>query len=310
MAINKDRIYQNINRLELVIAFLQKAANDEMTMVEVGRSLNLKPMELNYELENCFSRYFKKASNLTISEFKHLINAKDSPSTRLLKAVFGYDKSDNVVFPYVDEDNFWSVIKANYPDNYYDILSMYNGYNVEKPMSFEKIANKFGCTKMWVNDIYRRAINNFNTALLYDIYNYEYINKKAELMQSDEYNTAKHEYELLLTYMSKVDDIKKLNEYIKANFPEVSELDFTKINDMFSTPITELNLSSRLVKVLSKNNINTLSDIYMTSAIAYANMPNFGKIKSAELLEVIIKRNDAHPNRDALIKNLSELLNK
>lgn len=306
--INKNRLNMNINKLELILEMLKLAANDQMSMVNIAKTLDLSPKELNTELDLCFSRYFKKAIELSEEDIQTLIHIKDSPSTRLLKRVFGYAKSDNVVFPAVDEDNFWKVIKNNYSARYYAVMSMHTGYDVEKPMSFDAIANELGCTKARVSDIYKSAVSKFDTNLLYEIYNFTYINKSKELIETIDFNRAKNEYEKLCAYINRVDDISAINKYIEENYPELQEVDFTIVNKELSISIDKLNISNKLIKVLNKNNIHTLADIYMTSAITFKNMPNFGAIKCKEMLEVLSKRNDNHPNRNTLIKNLTDLL--
>lgn len=310
MTVNKDRLNDNIKNLEILISFLKQAAEDKISIAEIGRQHNLTALEMNYELNNCFSRYFKKSSKLTNDDIEALLKMKDLPSTRLLKAALGYSTTDRVEFPYIDEDCFWQLIKENYSDSYYTVLSMYSGYGVDKPMSFEKIAQVLNCTRMQVNDMYHRALLRFDSALLYKIYNYEYYNKKIEMMKTAEFQEAKKAYDTLQTYMYVVEDIKALNEYIATNYPEVSKLDLDKVNSLFSIPISDLNLSNGLTNVLIKNDINTLTDIYMTSAIKFKNMSNFGKVKCAELLQVISSRNDTHPNRNTLIENLTEIMNK
>ena len=303
--VNKDRIKNNIHQLEVLVSLLKMAEKDEISITAAGKQLNLTSQEMNRELDLCFARYFRKMKIVSSEEIDNLVKLRDLPSTRLLKDVFGYKKTEFVAFPVINENDFWKIIKNHFSDNHYKVLSMHCGYTIEKPMSFEKIAEKLKCTRMWACDMYRRSVRNFDSSVLYDIYNYEYVNKRAELESSEEHKESKKEYDTLVLYMSKVNDISSINSYISENYPEVNDLDVAKVNSLFSNSINELNISNKLLNALDRNNINTLADIYMTPAVTFKNMPNFGKIKCKELLELLSNRNDNHPNRNTLIRDLT-----
>lgn len=307
MTVNTNRLQKNITQLELLVSMLKQASNGEISIAEVGRQFGLNAQETSHEMDTCFARYIKKNKMISEEVMSSMIIAKDLPSTRFLKDVFGFSSSEPVVFPAVDEDDFWKIVKQHYSDSYYKVVTMHNGYEVEKPLSFEKIAANMNCSRMRACDIYKRAVNNFDSSILYEVYNYEYTNKKKELEQSEEFETAKKSYETLMFYISKVADIDELNEYIKTNYPEVSELDLSKVNENFSIPVDQLGISNKLLLALTKNNISTLADIYMTPAISFKHMTNFGKIKCTELYEVLSNREDDHPNRAVLLRDLASM---
>lgn len=308
--LNNERLNDNIKKIEKLLNLLKMAADENISLAAVGRELGLTPQGVNRELSVAFMYYIKKELNLDTEDINELIFIKESPSTRLLKKIFNISASDNVVFPDFDEEYFWSTLKDILPEKYFTVLSLRCGYNIDRPLTLEQIGKQLGCTRVWVNDMYNIAVNRIDTPVLYKIFNKKYIDLKSELENSEEYSRAKDEYNRLLLYLSKIDDIESLNKYIADNYPEVNDFDKADLNKMFSESIENLLLSTRLTNALINNGKHTLNDIYLTSVAEYKNMNNFGKKCFVELLEFINSRNDNHPNKSSLVKDLNMIINK
>lgn len=304
---NKDRLNSNIESLEKLVSMLKLVANDECSLATIGKEFDLKPQEINNNLNKSFSTYIKKMHLLSNEEIESLIIAIDLPSTRLLKSLFNISLSDPIVFPYIDEDVFWSHIKSKLPDNYYTVVSLRCGYNVDKPMTFEQIGNKLDLTRSRIKDIYHNAISKIDVSYIYSLFALKYIDKTTEIKDSIEYSKAKDEYEKLTLAISKISDLQAINTYIKSNYQELYSISRKDADTLFSISILDLGFSNRLTNALTKNNKKTLNDIYLTSAIEYKKMSNFGKICCIELADNLSKRTDAHPNKNKLIEDLYEL---
>lgn len=304
---NKDRLNSNIESLEKLVCMLKLVANDECSLTSVGKEFNLKPQEINNNLNKSFSTYIKKMHLLSDEKIKSLIINIDLPSTRLLKSLFNISPSDPVVFPYIDEDMFWSHIKSKLPDNYFTVVSLRCGYNVNKPMTFEQIGNKLNLTRSRIKDIYHNAISKIDISYICSLFALDYIDKTNEIKDSKEYLKAKDEYEKLTLAISKISDLNAINTYIKSNYPEIYNISRKDADTLFSISVSDLGFSNRLTNVLIKNNKKTLNDIYLTSAIEYKKMSNFGKICCIELAANLSKRTDNHPNKNKLIEDLYEL---
>lgn len=302
--LNKTRLNENIESLEKLVTMLKAVSEDKSSLSNIGKEFGMTSQEVNYNLNRMFSMYFKKIKSISDQEIQALIISKDLPSTRLLKALFGFEPNDTIVFPDVDEDSFWNAIKSIMSDKYYEVVSLRHGYNTEKPMTFEQIGNKLNLTRARIKDIYYSALSKIDSSVLYKIFSISYVDKTEEIKKSSEYVNAVAEYEKFMMYMSKVNDIKKINEYIEKNYPEVASFDNNTINKSFSTPVEQLNLSNRLTNALKKNGKLTLNDIYNTTAAEYRSFSNFGKKCCLELAEVLSNRTDTHPNRVTLSRDL------
>lgn len=302
--VNKKRLNENIETLEKLVTMLKSVSEDKNSLSNIGKEFGMTSQEVNYNLNRMFSMYFKKIKSISEQEMQALIISKDLPSTRLLKAVFGFEPNDPIVFPDIDEDSFWNTIKSIMSDKYYEVVSLRHGYNTDKPMTFEQIGNKLNLTRARIKDIYYTAISKINSSILYKIFSISYVDKTEEIKQSTEYSNAVAEYEKFMMYMSKVSDIKKINDYIEKNYPEVAVFDAKEVNKTFSISVEHLNLSNRLTNALIKNGKFTLNDIYNTTAAEYRSFNNFGKKCCLELAEVLSNRTDTHPNRVTLSRDL------
>lgn len=312
---NKDRLNENIQNLESLLVLLKAARNDDITLAQISRDLNIRPQELNTALNNSFSLYFKnKLKYISEDDLSSLITRVEPASDTLLKDIFKLNTSDIIVFPKYDVDNFWNVIKNELSDKYFMVVAKHVGYNCS-PMSYEAISKLLGVTRARALQIYKTSLDKLrHSSVIVKIFdNQNYIDRLEKLEQIMEanslaYDEAYSKYTLLQEYLDKVSDVEKVISFIETHCPEVSGLAVGNAIEALNISINELNLSNRTYNALTSANCNTVTDILNTSAIDIINIKNLGKNSIIELIDAIDNLNINNNRWNELKTNLIKLM--
>lgn len=312
---NKDRLNENIQNLESLLVLLKAARNDDITLAQISRELNIRPQELNTALNNSFSLYFKnKLKYISEDDLSSLLLHVEPASDTLLKDIFKLNTSDIVEFPKYDVDNFWNVIKNQLSDKYFMVVAKHVGYNCS-PVSYEAIGKSLGVTRARALQIYNTSLDKLrHGSVIVKIFdNLNYIDRLEKLEQIMEANTlAYHEayskYTLLQEYLDNVSDVDKVISFIETHCPEVSGLAVGDSIEVLNISIDELNLSNRTYNALISADYTSVNDILNASAIDIINIKNLGKNSITELITVIDNLNINNIRWNELKTDLTKLM--
>lgn len=310
---NKNRISNVITELEKLTNLLKLAENDNMTLVEVSKNMGMTPQSLNRELSNTFAFYFKSRLHyLSNDEIENVLEVIETSSEKLLKRIFDIDSKTRVIFPEYDEKVLWDTVKEMLPDNYYNVVVKYYGYNVE-PMTLEAIGNELGLSRSRIKDINLASIEKLKNAdFINKVFGLNYLTN-IELIEQNtkelriKYDSVKAEYEKLKSYMD--NDIKAINDYIEKNYPEVTKAKVKEVVDSkMSTPIEDLGFSNRTYNAFKAANYNTVEDICKAKFIDILGIKALGVKCYREIIEKIDGIKCTHPAWNELRTTIDKYL--
>lgn len=310
---NKTRLTETIENLEKLLLLLKKAANDEITLAQIGRECGIRPQALNTELQTSFAMYFKsRIRYIDPEDLSRLIDELDTPADRLLKRIFEIGSDQKVVFPDYDKDKFWSVLKKYLSDKYYTVVTKHIGYN-SKVMNYEEIGKELGLTRSRVMQIDNYAIAKLrNSSVLVEIFYSDYIDKVNEIDQYKtdkiaEFDKAYAEFTKLKTYLAL--DVEAVNKYIATNYPNITA---DCVNDaslnVFNKSIDDLNFSARTNNSLTAAGYKTINDLYSANAIDLIHIKNLGKSSIKEIIDVLDAQKATHPNWKSLKSDIEKVI--
>lgn len=291
----KDELLQAASLLDVILQ------NNNVTLRQTAKKLNMEPTTLNRLLNTHFAGYIKQRIPATPEIFFQLYQSIERPSERILRAVFGLSDTP---FPLeYDETLFYEEYLHTIADRNREILLYYYGNENNEQHKLKECSEKFDCTPERIRQILAKTIRQLRhpTRLVFlfckpeDMQQYEYIQKiKADInRQYSEIQDISTQYSAVIQTNRRLQEIlDECHELVQYD----KEYDETKTWD--NIPLEELNMSRRLYNCLRYPRYSPHAKVYYTlqdladteSMQDFARIQNFGKGCYNELQDVLTKR--------------------
>ena len=315
---DKKKLINSKKELEIMETLLDELINDEINQVEFSKKLGKTPQYTNRMLNMQFQYYLRNiVLSMSDEDMKKAYLMTELMSDKLIKALFGYGKSDLVGFPEYDIDNFWNVIKENLTDREYKIITTRFNYIDNTYLTLEETAKIFKVTKERIRQIENIAFRKLRKAnVLNALFNKNIVKSIDSLMELRD-SLCKD----LVEIEKEIEGIKEELEVnieiannFKALYPELYEKLIEKKdakitqNKLENTYIDALNISVRTYNALKRHGIDKISDFISLSKKDILSIRNLGVKSIREIMSEIEKLGITNENWEINANKLKECL--